>query len=185
MKFSINKKIFNDDDYFVYLPNNKEVVPIKIKFHTDLKDILFVEKQKELILENTKKFKENIKSNNIENDSNFSNDNLARKQNEILQSKEIRPKGELELEKFSKLVNLIEKKSEMVVAYHLKHSFRLVSFNEPKKIIQLEILRWRILKIILKQKKHYGRLQKYSKKLLRSVGFCQFLTRMDLRLYLN
>ena len=65
MKFSISKKIFNDDDYFVYLPNNKEIVPIKIKFDTNLKDILFVEKQKNLILENTKKFKSNIKSNNI------------------------------------------------------------------------------------------------------------------------
>ena len=32
------------------------------------------------------------------------------------------PTGEFKLEKFSKLVNLIEKKSEMVVAYHLKHS---------------------------------------------------------------
>ena len=61
MKFSIIKKIFNDDDYFVYLPNNKEIVPIKIKFYTNLKDILFVEKQKNLILENTKKFKSNIK----------------------------------------------------------------------------------------------------------------------------
>ena len=65
MKFSINKKIFNNNDYFVYLPNNREIVPIKIKFDIDLKDILFVEKQKKLILENTKKFKENIKSNNV------------------------------------------------------------------------------------------------------------------------
>ena len=65
MKFSINKKIFDNDDYFVYLPNNKEIVPIKIKFNTNLKDILFVEKQKNLIFENTKKFKSNSKSNNI------------------------------------------------------------------------------------------------------------------------
>ena len=65
MKFSINKKIFYDDDYFVYLPNNKEIVPIKIKFDNDLKDILFVENQKNLIVQNTKKFKNNIQSNNV------------------------------------------------------------------------------------------------------------------------
>ena len=65
MKFSINKKIFNNDDYFVYLPNNKEIVPTKIKFNTDLKDILFVEKQKNLILENTKRFKCNAESSNV------------------------------------------------------------------------------------------------------------------------
>ena len=97
----------------------------------DEKDLII--KKIELSDRNHIDSRENIKSNKIENDSNFSTDNLAREQNEILQSKEIRPKGELELEKFSKLVNLIEKKSEMVVAYHLKHSFRLVSFNEPKK----------------------------------------------------
>ena len=65
MKFSKNKKIFNDDDYFIYLPNNKEIVPIKIKFDTDLEDILFVENQKNLIFKNTKKFKNNNKSNNV------------------------------------------------------------------------------------------------------------------------
>ncbi len=97
----------------------------------DEKDLII--KKIELSDRNHIDSRENIKSNKIENDSNFSTDNLAREQNEILQSKEIRPKGELELEKFSKLVNLIEKKSEMVVAYHLKHSFRLVSFKEPKK----------------------------------------------------
>ena len=97
----------------------------------DEKDL--ITKKIELSDKNQIDSRENIKSNKIENDSNFSTDNLAREQNEILHSKEIRPKGELELEKFSKLVNLIEKKSEMVVAYHLKHSFRLVSFNEPKR----------------------------------------------------
>ncbi len=65
MKFSINKKIFDNDDYFVYLPNNKEIVPTKIKFNTDLKDILFVEKQKNLIFENTKRFKYSAESNNV------------------------------------------------------------------------------------------------------------------------
>ena len=30
------------------------------------------------------------------------------------------------------MVSLIEKQSEMLVAYHLKNSFRLVSFSEPK-----------------------------------------------------
>ena len=38
---------------------------------------------------------------------------------------------EIELKKFSEVVSLIEKQSEMLVAYHLKNSFRLVSFSEP------------------------------------------------------
>ena len=34
------------------------------------------------------------------------------------------------LKKFSNIVQLIEDNSEMLIAYHLRHSFRLVSFTE-------------------------------------------------------
>ena len=58
------------------------------------------------------------------------NDNLARKKNILKESTE--NNKEVELKKFSEIVSLIEKQSEMLVAYHLKNSFRLVSFSEPK-----------------------------------------------------
>ena len=58
------------------------------------------------------------------------NDNLARKKNIPKESTE--NNKEVELKKFAEIVSLIEKQSEMLVAYHLKNSFRLVSFSEPK-----------------------------------------------------
>ena len=57
-------------------------------------------------------------------------DNLARKKNIPKESTE--NNKEVELKKFAEIVSLIEKQSEMLVAYHLKNSFRLVSFSEPK-----------------------------------------------------
>ena len=60
----------------------------------------------------------------------FINDNLARKKNIPKESTE--NNKEVELKKFAEIVSLIEKQSEMLVAYHLKNSFRLVSFSEPK-----------------------------------------------------
>ena len=58
------------------------------------------------------------------------NDNLARKKNIPKESTE--NNKEVELKKFSEVVSLIENQSEMLVAFHLKSSFRLVSFSEPK-----------------------------------------------------
>ena len=58
------------------------------------------------------------------------NDNLAREKNIPKESTE--NNKEVELKKFAEIVSLIEKQSEMLVAYHLKNSFRLVSFSEPK-----------------------------------------------------
>ena len=58
------------------------------------------------------------------------NDNLARKKNIPKESTE--NNKEVELKKFAEIVSLMEKQSEMLVAYHLKNSFRLVSFSEPK-----------------------------------------------------
>ena len=58
-----------------------------------------------------------------------SNDNLA------LKKKTVEPNlssndDTNDLEKFSNIVQLIEDNSEMLIAYHLRHSFRLVSFTE-------------------------------------------------------
>ena len=61
---------------------------------------------------------------------NVLNDNLARKKDVIIKTSE--NNKEVELKKFSDLVDLIEKQSEIRVAYHLKNSFRLVSFSEPR-----------------------------------------------------
>ena len=67
---------------------------------------------------------------NPEMGSSVLNDNLARKKDTFLENTE--KNKDVELRKFSDLVSLIEKQSEMLVAYHLKNSFRLVSFSEPK-----------------------------------------------------
>ena len=58
------------------------------------------------------------------------NNNLALKKNisELNESKS----NESEFQKFSKLVSYLEEKSEMLIAYHLRNSFRLVSFLELK-----------------------------------------------------
>ena len=54
MNFFIDKSTFKNDNYFIFLPNNKEIVPVKYKSKVRYDDILFVEKQKDLILKNTK-----------------------------------------------------------------------------------------------------------------------------------
>jgi len=66
---------------------------------------------------------------NSQKDDNVLNDNLARKKDIFLEKTE--KNDDFKLKKFSNLVSLIEKESEMVIAYHLKNSFRLVSFSEP------------------------------------------------------
>ena len=63
-------------------------------------------------------------------EGNILNDNLARKKDILTESTESSKQSELK--KFSEVVNLIEKQSEVLIAYHLKNSFRLVSFSEPK-----------------------------------------------------
>jgi DNA polymerase-3 subunit gamma/tau len=67
---------------------------------------------------------------NPNTEGNVLNDNLARKKDVLIES--TKNKKEVELKKFSDLVYLIEKQSEIRVAYHLKNSFRLVSFSEPR-----------------------------------------------------
>ena len=65
MNFSLDKKIFKNNNYFIFLPYNKNVVPVKFKFKVKFEDILFVDRQKELILSNTEKFIKNQNSNNV------------------------------------------------------------------------------------------------------------------------
>ena len=57
------------------------------------------------------------------------NNNLALKK-EIIEPDTSSNEKKNDLEKFSKFVQLIENNSEMLIAYHLRHSFRLVSFTE-------------------------------------------------------
>ena len=57
------------------------------------------------------------------------NDNLALKK-KIVEPNLSSNDHTNDLEKFSNIVQLIEDNSEMLIAYHLRHSFRLVSFTE-------------------------------------------------------
>ena len=65
MNFFIDKKKFKKNNYFILLPYNKEVVPVEFKLKVNFDDILFVDRQKELILNNTKNFIQNESSNNV------------------------------------------------------------------------------------------------------------------------
>ena len=65
MNFFLDKTTFKNNSHFIFLPYNKEVVPVKLKLEVNFNDILFVDRQKELILENTKMFINNQSSNNI------------------------------------------------------------------------------------------------------------------------
>ncbi len=95
--------------------------------------------KKKIDIQSKKKNGEILEDNKLDQSKNMNfnsstdgdiNDNLARKKNILKESTE--NKKEVELKKFSEVVSLIEKQSEMLVAYHLKNSFRLVSFSEPK-----------------------------------------------------
>ena len=57
------------------------------------------------------------------------NNNLALKK-DLLDQNKISKNSESNLKKFTELVEFLEKKSEMLVAYHLRNSFRLVSYSE-------------------------------------------------------
>ncbi len=65
MKFFKNEQIFKDNDYFIFLPNFLKIEPIDFNLDVNLEDILFVEKQKKLILDNTNNFLKKRDSNNI------------------------------------------------------------------------------------------------------------------------
>ena len=65
MKFFKNEQIFKNNDYFIFLPNFLRIEPLDYNLDINLEDILFVEKQKKLIFDNTNNFLENKDSNNI------------------------------------------------------------------------------------------------------------------------
>ena len=108
--------------YASLLPTPFEV----IKKKSDIKSL----KKNGEILEDNKLDQSKNMNLNSSADGNVINDNLARKKDILKESTE--NNKEVELKKFSEIVSLIEKQSEMLVAYHLKNSFRLVSFSEPK-----------------------------------------------------
>ena len=64
MKFLKNKKILKENDFFLLLPNLMEIVSWKPEFKINFDDILFVEDQKNKLLENIKKFSKNQDSHN-------------------------------------------------------------------------------------------------------------------------
>ena len=108
--------------YASLLPTPFEIIKKK-------SDIQSLKKNGEILEENTVDKNKNMNLNSRA-ENNVLNDNLARKKDLHTESSE--NKKEVELKKFSELVSLIEKQSEMLVAHHLKNSFRLVSFSEPK-----------------------------------------------------
>ncbi len=61
--------------------------------------------------------------------SNIVENNLALKRDLLDQNKSFE-NNESNLKKFTELVEFLEKESEMLVAYHLRNSFRLVSYSE-------------------------------------------------------
>ena len=74
-------------------------------------------------------FKDNENADVAQNyDYGSSKDNLALKK--IVEPNLSSNDDTNDLEKFSNIVQLIEDNSEMLIAYHLRHSFRLVSFTE-------------------------------------------------------
>ena len=108
--------------YASLLPTPFEIIKKK-------SDIKSLKKNGEILEENTVDKNKNMNLNSRA-ENNVLNDNLARKKD--LHTESTENKKEVELKKFSEVVSLIEKQSEMLVAHHLKNSFRLVSFSEPK-----------------------------------------------------
>ena len=108
--------------YASLLPTPFEIIKKK-------SDIKSFKENGEILEENTLDKNKNMNLNSRA-ENNVLNDNLARKKD--LHTESTKNKKEVELKKFSEVVSLIEKQSEMLVAHHLKNSFRLVSFSEPK-----------------------------------------------------
>ncbi len=81
--------------------------------------------------ENIKEINQNSKETQITNKipTELINNNLALKK-KISDSEKEKKNEESELKKFSNLVQFLEVKSEILIAYHLRNSFRLVSFSE-------------------------------------------------------
>ena len=105
------------------------LLPTPFEIINKKSDIKSLKKNVETLEDNTTG---QSKNRNLDSDleDGLVNDNLARNKDILVKSTQ--NNKEVELKKFSELVSLIEKQSEMLVTYHLKNSFRLVSFSEPK-----------------------------------------------------
>ncbi len=116
----------------------------------------------------------------------YPQDNLARKR-KIIDSENVSQKQKLpenDFEKFYGLVNKIENESEMVIAFHLKNSFRLISckdseFDEGAGTIEFECINnnieskrilWKATKIIEKITKKRWILSISNKKGMKSIA---------------
>lgn len=64
MNFLKNKEIFKNGDFFILLPNELEIVSWKLNMEINVYDILFVEEQKNIVLNNTTNYAKNLKSSN-------------------------------------------------------------------------------------------------------------------------
>ena len=64
MNFLKNKEIFKNGDFFILLPNQLEIVSWKLNMEINVYDILFVEEQKNIVLNNTTNYAKNLKSSN-------------------------------------------------------------------------------------------------------------------------
>ncbi len=86
-------------------------------------------KRLEEIEENQQPFQNNDSQTTQKKTSDIVNNNLALKK-DLLDQNKISKNSESNLKKFTELVEFLEKKSEILVAYHLRNSFRLVSYSE-------------------------------------------------------
>ena len=106
------------------------LLPTPFEIINKKNDIKSLKKNGEILEDNTTLDQSKNMNLNSDLEDGLVNDNLARNKDILIKSTQ--NNKEVELKKFSELVSLIEKQSEMLVTYHLKNSFRLVSFSEPK-----------------------------------------------------
>ena len=121
--------------------------------------------------------------------SNFGNnvliqDNLLEKIEKNLEKND-GDSQEVKLKKFSELIKIIEDQSEVMVAYYLKNSFRLVEFLEPGDGKTAGNIELENIDNSSESKKIYGKLPIYLKKLQKKDGFCPFLVKKVSSLFKN
>ena len=150
--------------YASLLPTPFEIIKKK-------SDIKSLKKNGEILEENTVDKNKNMNLNSRA-ENNVLNDNLARKKD--LHTESTENKKEVELKKFSEVVSLIEKQSEMLVAHHLKNSFRLVSFSEPKSHKGVGNIELQSINDSHESKKFYGVHLKRLNLLQKKGGFSLF-----------
>ena len=60
-----NKKLYEKNNFFIYLPNKEEIVPVDYNPSVKLEDLKFIDEQKRIVITNTNNFANNKISNNI------------------------------------------------------------------------------------------------------------------------